>query len=215
VAEAHPNTTAAEMAALIIADNNFGNGCRQLFVTKSVGQQELDKAIEAYRKIQKESKTSFVTESATFGLARALEARGTQESLKEAVKNYEEVEAKWPNGGCAILAKNRLKQLKTPDFEQLYAYLASDKFDPKPVYSGDSPLKQPLPGLEGFDKQDLPSDAPGGGLFDSSPFNTKPGSGKAEVKPDEKKEKAAENPALPSGETKPAPENTIPEKAEK
>ena len=106
VNESYRKTTAGEMAALVAADLRFQKGCEQLFVRKSVGQDELNKAIEAYEKVLQESKTQFVLEGATLGLARAFEARGDKESLQKATEYYDEVVRSGPTGAAPLSQTN-------------------------------------------------------------------------------------------------------------
>ena len=92
--------------------------------------------------------------------------------------------------------------------------MASSSFDPKPAYSGESSPNEKLPVLEGFDKLELPKDAPAN-LLDSSPFNSKQGGGKGKDLPSGKEEPAAgkEKPSgdakLPAGKEIP-PDSTSP-----
>jgi hypothetical protein len=202
VIDDYPGTKASDLALLVSASAHFDKGCEQLFVSKAIGEGELSKAIDGYEKILKQSKTPLVLESATLGLARAYEARGDKESLEQAEKNYEIV-SKWPKGGFAAIANQRLADLKKPEIRQMYA-----DYKPRPAGSSGSSLREPLPGLEGYDMKNLPNDAPGG-LLDSSPFNKEfKDKGKAKDKAAEKDEKSSDldkplGSAKPLGELNP------------
>jgi hypothetical protein len=163
VVEQYPDTEAAQAAKLASADIHFAKGCEQLFVSRGIAQQELDKAIDLYQDVLKKGDTPPLHEVATLGLARSKEACGDKESLAEAVKYYAEIVTNWPSGGCAVLAKERLTNLKRPETQKLYADFHN--FDPKPSYSeqGTSDKQFPFP-LPGSDTNTLPPEPPIGSI---------------------------------------------------
>ncbi len=149
VTENYPNTNVAHMAAVLLADFQLGEGCNRLFVNKAIAQDELNRAIKLYDSVRQESRLPSLMERATFGLARAKEAKG---DLGPAEQLYGEVAAKWPNGAYAAAASQRLEDLKRPATKSLYDRFAH--FDPKPAFSSE-PGQRPS-----FDLNSLPSDAP-------------------------------------------------------
>ena len=207
VREDHPSTHVAHVAAVVEADYTLADGCNRLFVSKAVANQELAKAIELYLTVLDQSRNSSLLERATFGLARAREAKAVckvadvnQEELDKAMGLYQEVSTKWPDGAFAIAAARRLDDLKRPATKRLYDRFA--KFDPKPAYSGESGLPGQKPS---FDLNSLPSDGP------SPPVNTTfdlklDGKEKAKDKEDSSKAPAVEK--TPGAEKAPAEEKS-------
>jgi predicted negative regulator of RcsB-dependent stress response len=149
VTEDYPNTNVGQMAALVLADSHLRAGCDGLFVNKAIAQQELSKAIELYMSVCRRSRMPSLVEQATFGLARAKEAKG---DLEAAGKLYAEVAEKWPKGAYAAAASRRAEDLKRPATRSLYDQFAF--FDPKPAFSG-KPGERP-----NFDLDSLPKDGP-------------------------------------------------------
>jgi predicted negative regulator of RcsB-dependent stress response len=152
VREDRPNTHVAHVAAVVEADYSLAEGCNSLFVSKAVANQKLAKAVELYRTVLDQSRNSSLLQRATFGLARAREAKG---ELERAMELYQEVSTKWPDGAFAVAAARRLDDLKRPATKRLYDRFA--KFDPKPAYSSESGLPGQRPN---FDMKSLPSDGP-------------------------------------------------------
>jgi predicted negative regulator of RcsB-dependent stress response len=149
ITEDYPNTNVGTTAAIVAADGHLREGCERLFVNKATAQQELAKAIELYRLVIEQGQMPLELERATFGLARAQEAKG---DLALAEKLYGEVAAKWPNGTFAAAATQRLQDLKRPTTKRFYDQFAH--FDPKPAFTG-KPGEKPT-----FDLNSLPSEGP-------------------------------------------------------
>ena len=199
VREDRPNTHAAHVAAVVEADYNLADGCNRLFSSKAVANQELAKAIELYRMILDQSRNSPLLQRATFGLARAREAKG---DLERAMTLYQEVSTKWPDGAFAVAAARRLDDLKRPATQRLYDRFA--KFDPKPAYSSESGLPGQRPS---FDLNSLPIDGP------SPPINTTfdlklDGKGKEKAKDKEETPKVPAEEKTPGAEKGPFEEKT-------
>ncbi len=152
VIQEYPDTNAAEMAGLVLGDSHLAAGCNQLFVNKATAQDDLNKAIAAYQQVLDKSKVPSFRERATFGLARATEAKGQAPDLKQAEKLYAEVVSTWPHGAFAEAAQQRLDDLKRPETKRIYDRFA--KFDPKPAFSSE-PAERPA-----FDMNSLPREAP-------------------------------------------------------
>ena len=194
VREDRPNTHAAHVAAVVEADYNLADGCNRLFVSKAVANQELAKAVELYRTVLDQSRNSSLLQRATFGLARAREAKG---ELERAMELYQEVSTKWPDGAFAVAAARRLDDLKRPATKRLYDRFA--KFDPKPAYSSESGLPGQRPN---FDLNSLPSEGP------IPPINTTfdlklDDKGKAKAKDKEETPKAPAEEKTPGAEKDP------------
>lgn len=145
--EDYPATTAASTAAVVLADSQLAQGCDQLFKSKALAQQELQKAIGLYQTVREESRLESLKERATFGLARAKEALG---ELEPAGELYQEIVTKWPKGTFTAASQQRLEDLKRPAIKTLYDDLR--KFDPKPAFSGE-PGERPK-----FDASNLPKE---------------------------------------------------------
>jgi predicted negative regulator of RcsB-dependent stress response len=199
VREDRPNTHVAHVAAVVEADYNLADGCNRLFVSKAVANQELAKAVELYRTVLDQSRNSSLLQRATFGLARAREAKG---ELERAMELYQEVSTKWPDGAFAVAAARRLDDLKRPATKRLYDRFA--KFDPKPAYSSESGLPGQRPS---FDLNSLPSEGP------IPPINTTfdlklDGKGKAKDKDKEETPQVPAEEKTPDAEKPPVEEKT-------
>jgi hypothetical protein len=133
ITEDYPNTAAADMASIILADSRLAEGCNRVLTSKATGRQELAKAIDRYAMICQENHAPWLVERATFGLARGLEATG---DLKNAAKNYKDVVERWPNGVYAPTARQRLEDIERPTTKRFYDSFAH--FDPKPSFSSES-----------------------------------------------------------------------------
>jgi hypothetical protein len=198
VIEDLPGTTVADMAATVSADLHLGLGCHELFVNKATAQEDLTKAIELYSSVREHSRLPSLLERATFGLARAKEAKGDAANIDQAMKLYEEVAVNWPNGAFAAAASQRLEDLKRPATKELYDRFAH--FDPKPVFSSEPRGRLP------FDSTSMPSESPLS--FPSTPSDLKPeDKGKDQATTEERKPSDSMKPAdetQPSDENKPA-----------
>ena len=149
LSEEYPNTPVGTTAAVVAADDHLQEGCERLFVNKALAQTELNKAIDLYRLVLEQTQVPMQLERATFGLARAHEAKG---ELEAAEKLYGEVAARWPNGTFTAAANGRLEDLKRPATKRFYDQFAH--FDPKPAFTG-KPGEQPA-----FDMKSLPTEGP-------------------------------------------------------
>ena len=149
VIDDYPNTNVAQMSALMLADSYLGEGCARLFVNKATAQEDLNRAVRLYESVRQESPASSLLARATFGLARAKEAKG---ELGPAEQLYEEVATKLPSGAYTAAATQRLEDLKRPATKSMYDQFA--RFDPKPAFSK-GPGERPS-----FDLNSVPSDDP-------------------------------------------------------
>ncbi|MBN1394868.1 MAG: tetratricopeptide repeat protein [Pirellulales bacterium] len=153
VIDDYPNTTVSHAAAVLSGDYRLSDGCYTLFQNKERGKQRLDMAIIHYETDRREGGDAMLLARATFGLARAKEAKG---ELEEAEKYYREVADKWPDGAFCAAAKKRLEELKRPEIRQLYRDLDDPNlFDPQPEFSHEFEVPGRKPG---FDMKDVPQE---------------------------------------------------------
>ena len=173
IAEQHPNTRLGLWAATIAADLHLDVGCNLLFADKAGANQELRQAVDLYMRVRQHSRHPMMLERATYGLARAWEAKG---DLQQAIERYEDIARTWPDGAYATEAARRAKDLKRPTTKEWYDRFA--KFDPKPAYSDEpgtpgerpafdvdappdeGPLFEPKIKLEEQGEDDKPADKP-------------------------------------------------------
>ena len=147
VIEDYPNTTVADMAAVVLADYRLGAGCDQLFTNKATAQDDLNRATSLYELVRQESRLPSLQERATFGLARVKEANG---DLERAEQLYDEVATKWPDGAFAAEASRRVADLKRPATKIFYDDFR--KFEPKVAFTKE-PGERPS-----FDLNSLPGE---------------------------------------------------------
>lgn len=194
VIESCPGTSAAHMAAVVLADNYLGEGCNRLFTNKALGVDDLNKAIQLYDVVRQECPRSTLYERATFGLARAKESKGDAESIKQAERLYEEVATKTPTGTFTVAAAERLADLKRPSTMEFY-----DNFRKFSTAAFSTPDDRP-----DFDSSSLPAEG-----------STEMPSAKVELKQkpqDDNASKAAAKEAEPKAAA--TPEKKEPEKKE-
>lgn len=190
IVEDYSGSEVAFTAQAILADQHLAQGCELLFKSKANGMDELSKAIVAYDAVREGARTADLQQRAAFGLAKAKESKGDDQSIKQAEKLYAEVAAKWPNGAYAAVAKQRADDLKRPATLQFYDDFR--KFDPKGAFTG-QPGDKP-----DFDLNSLSPDASPASL--DTTFESKAD----EKKPAEDAKPADEKPAeqKPAEETK-------------
>ena len=179
VIEHQAGTPVAEMAGVLEGDILAFEGAQKRFVDRAASQTAIDKAILCYQQVIGTGKSPMLQERAAFGLARALETQG---KLDEALKKYQEVVEKWPQGTFAAAATQRSEDLQKPAIKKFYDDFAA--FTPKPV----SPDEGKLPSREGLSKPDSLRAEPGAepkifnedspfkglGTTDEKPSDTKP-----------------------------------------
>jgi len=180
VIDNYPGTHAAHAAAAVVADFHLADGCGRLFSNKAAARQELGKAIDLYQTVLDESRQAPLRERATFGMARANEAKG---DLVAAEKLYAEVAAKWSQGAYAAAANRRAADLKHPATKRFYDDFA--QFDPQPAFSKEPAVEKP-----GGDISELPAE-PSADLPPTT-FDLKPDTAKSQqAKPSENEKPAA------------------------
>lgn len=149
----YPGTPVGMYSRAVLADIQLDDGTGRLFVDKSAGRDELQKAAEMYQALMIEADEPSLLARATFGLARAHEALG--KDLGRAVEEYRSIGKKWPKSPFVAEAEARAKQLETADTKNFYDWFV--KYEPpkpmtkEPGIPGARPdfMKDPLEG-EGF-----------------------------------------------------------------
>ena len=150
VTETYPDSKVARTANVLSAEYHLIDGCNQLFHNKTIGEQQLNKAIYAYELELREGKSSLLRERATFGLAQAKEAKG---DLDEAAGYYKDLVKNWPDGAYTAVAEQRLRDLKRPDVRKMYTDFRS--FTPAPPVANELPMPGQTPA---FDTQNIPKE---------------------------------------------------------
>jgi len=138
VAEQYPRTDAGHWARLLAADLHLRFGCQEILTNKANAAQELRKAIDGYLAVRGASGSPFFQQRVLWGLARAYEAlsgtRQGQGELENAIKVYQELVDRWPDGPYAELARRRIAFLNKPENRQFYDMFAAYE-PPKPTTS--------------------------------------------------------------------------------
>lgn len=174
VAEQYPRTDAGHWARLLAADLHLRFGCQEILSNKANAAQELRKAIDGYLAVRGVSGSPFFQQRVLWGLARAYEAlsgtRQGQGELENAIKIYQELVDRWPDGPYAEQARHRIAFLNKPENRQFYDMFAAYE-PPKPATSTEgtgSVLPPPIsPGpMEGTPPT---PPAPGGAAESNSP----------------------------------------------
>jgi hypothetical protein len=125
-----PGTPVGQAARAVLADIQLDDGTTRLFMDKSAGRDELQKAAEMYQALLLEADEPSMLARATFGLARAHEALG--KDLPRAVDEYRSIARKWPNSPYVDEAEARAKSLESDETKSFYDWFA--KYErPKPV----------------------------------------------------------------------------------
>jgi len=206
IAEQYPATTVGQVAQLTAADVRTAMACDQLFTQKSLGQQELRRAVDDYLKVLQHASNDMIQQRATFGLARSKEALG---DVDDALANYEKVVKTWPEGVYTGWAKQRIDDLKRRSSREFY-----DKFAKAERKPASKPSAIPGADLPAFDYNSLSEPKPGSSVapppmkLDQTPANDvktgtglKPAGEKASAAPAPKTEAPAakaEAPAKPA-----------------
>jgi predicted negative regulator of RcsB-dependent stress response len=133
-------TPFAQWVTVAIADLNFNDGSRSLFIDKTEATAKLSKAVEQYNAVLKQTKTPMLLERATFGLARTLESQG---KLEEARQAYQQVQEKWPEGAYAKAAESRFADLAQVNTQEFYDKIKN--FNPKAPVEPPGPPPKGLP----------------------------------------------------------------------
>lgn len=166
VAEIYKGTTAANMATVLVGDYRLNNGCAQVFNNKAIGENDLTKAMRSYETIGREARDAMLLARAKFGLGRANESKCELEAAEQC---YREVVAGWPDSAYAMMATERLDDLKRTDTKRFYDDFRA-KYEANPVPADDLGIPKETPA---FDESSLPSeespDLPGLNPEDAAP----------------------------------------------
>lgn len=135
VAENYPGSPIAHLAMVVLGDLRLAEGCDELFRSRAAANEELRKAIDAYKTALDESADPVIDQRAAFGLARAYEAQG---ELDKAIIEYKKLTDS--DGPYKEVARERVAALDDPDVRAFSDKFA--QFDPKPAYS--EPTVPPL-----------------------------------------------------------------------
>lgn len=109
--------TVGELAQLAWADSQLANGCQNFFSNKKQAVEQLDAALEEYKKIATSSADSNLRGRAQLGVAKTLEAKG---DLTDAIAAYEKV-----TGAFSEIADERAKTLEELGAKDYASWLAS------------------------------------------------------------------------------------------
>lgn len=136
----------SHLARLAAADLYLAAGCDELFRNKIVAQQELQKALEHYREVERSATDPELRARARFGMARTYEAlagtRAGQGNLRLAISLYQEVIRDFPNSPYASFAEDRLSEVQREEIKAFYDRFA--QYDPRPELQPE-PAASPLP----------------------------------------------------------------------
>ena len=153
IVERYSGTSVAHWARVVLADIQLDDGTNRLFVDKTGAREELRKTIEAYQAILIESDQPMLLQRATFGVARAREALGTD--LAKAREDYRSIAKKWPDSPFAAAAEARAKDLDRLDTKNFYDWFA--KYEPPRPMANE-------PGIPGARPEFMNDPLEGGGL---------------------------------------------------
>ncbi len=126
IAERYAGTSVAHWSRAVLADIQLDDGTNRLFTDRAGAREELQKALEDYQAILRESDEPMLTQRATFGLARARE--GLAKDLIKAREEYRSIATKWPDSPYAAPAEARAKDLDRLATKTFYDWFA--KYEP-------------------------------------------------------------------------------------
>ena len=117
VAEIYKGTMAANMATVLVGDYRLNNGCAQVFNNKTIGENDLTKAMRSYETIGPEKReTRCCSPGPNSALGRANESKC---ELEAAEKCYSEVVTAWPDSAYAMMAAERLNDPEADGHEKV------------------------------------------------------------------------------------------------
>jgi hypothetical protein len=153
VADEHRNTSVEPWARIAWADSQLQVGARLLFHDRSMAQQFLSRAIDAYLELKTDAGNDLIRQRAIYGLARANE---TLSHLDRAHQEYAEV-----GGAFAEAAKARATLIEEKPSKEFYDWFAQAKM-PQAVQPTDPgiPGQRPAFSVEGLDEAAATGTAP-------------------------------------------------------
>jgi hypothetical protein len=126
IVERYAGSSVAHWSRAVLADMQLDSGTDGLFTDRAGARELLQKALENYRSILKESDDPMLAQRATFGLARARE--GLAKDLVKAREEYQSIATKWPDSPYAAPAEARAKDLERLATKTFYDWFA--KYEP-------------------------------------------------------------------------------------
>ena len=124
LAEIYPRSDVAHWSEVTAADLYLQQGCEQILRDKGAANQQLQKALENYLSVLKESKVDALRERATFGLARTYESlsgtRRAENELQKAIETYDLAQGRLcrdgfaPAGGTSLAGDQTLLRQAGP-----------------------------------------------------------------------------------------------------
>lgn len=159
VAVRYPGTPAAQWARLVLADGLLDQGSQALFTDRAMAEQRLQAAVATYAGLLAENPIDFITERATFGLAKARENLG---SLDEAVRGYEALVREHPGSAVRPFAEERIAALGRQSTRQWYDWFSQQKPAP-PAKADGAAVTTPAAGSDAAERPaaGTGTDAPG------------------------------------------------------
>jgi hypothetical protein len=125
VAETESETSAGRWAALRAATSRYADALKMLPVDRETAAPLLKQALEGFEAIEKDPQADpMLQRLAILGSARTLE---TQDSLPEAIAEYEKIAKQWPDTDDGKAAAKRAIRLKTPEAIAFYKKFATYK----------------------------------------------------------------------------------------
>lgn len=142
VAERYPRTDPGHWAQLLAADFRLRTGCYEIQNNKANAAQELRKAVDGYLAVRDATVSPLFQQRVLWGLARAYEAlsgtRQGQGELEKAIKTYQELVDRWPDGLYSELARRRIAFLSKEENKRFYDMFAA--YEPQKTDPTSSPV---------------------------------------------------------------------------
>jgi hypothetical protein len=129
-------------ARLALAQRQLTEGCSQVFIDKAEAIVMLEKAIVAFKQVQKATSDPSILQNVGFGLGYAWEtlaAARVGDDLSKAEEEYQRVVSQWGDQFVGERAKKRLAQLQQPTTKTFLELTAK-----KTVESSEDDFKMPF-----------------------------------------------------------------------
>jgi hypothetical protein len=121
--------TIAEQTRLTLAQIRLGEGCHQLFSDKSKATESIEKSIEQFQYLQKNTKDKDILLQTSFGLAQAWETlaavRTGKNDLAEAEKEYKKILEQSPNEFLGQKAQKQLLLISRTSTQKFFELAAA------------------------------------------------------------------------------------------
>ncbi|MDR2706566.1 MAG: hypothetical protein LBC02_12365 [Planctomycetaceae bacterium] len=126
--------TIAEQARLTLAQIQLGEGCHLLLTDKSKAISSLEKSLEQFQLLQKNTKNKDILLQANFGLAQTWEtlaaARVGTNDLAEAEKEYKKIAEQYPDEFLGQKAKKQLLLISNVNTRKFFELAAAKVAEP-------------------------------------------------------------------------------------